>query len=75
MSCDGLFIGFTTQKMKFSIIDFYSKFDQIIRELQIWSHFLKKALTENFISLCSAYVAYEGRNRLWGLLYFEGIYF
>ena len=64
MYCEGLFRGFTTQKMKFSIIGFYSKFDQIMRKLQIWSHFLKKDLIENFISLCSAYVAYEGRNRL-----------
>ena len=32
--------------MKFSIKDFFSKCDQILR---IWSHLLKKSLTENFI--------------------------
>ena len=35
--------------MKFSIEDFFSKFDQIRRKLQIWSHLLKKSLMENFI--------------------------
>ena len=37
------------QKMKFSIKDFFSKWDQIHRKLQIWSHLLKKSLIENFI--------------------------
>ena len=36
------------KKMKFSIKDFFKKCDQI-RYLQIWSHFLKKSLMENFI--------------------------
>ena len=35
--------------MKFSIKDFVSKYDQICRKLQIWSHSLKKFLMENFI--------------------------
>ena len=39
----------TAQKMKFSIKDFFSKCDQIRRKLRIWSHLLKKSLTENFI--------------------------
>ena len=34
----------TAQKMKFSIKDYLSKCDQI------WSHLLKKSLTENFIA-------------------------
>ena len=38
-----------TKKMKFSIKDFFSKCDQIRRKLRIWSHLLKKSLTENFI--------------------------
>ena len=42
----------TTQKMKFSIKDFFSKCDQIRSFLWIWSHLLKKSLTENFI-LCA----------------------
>ena len=36
--------------MKFSIQDFSSKYDQIRRKLQIWSHLLKKSLMENFIA-------------------------
>ena len=40
------------QKIKFSIKDFFSKCDQIRRELWIWSHLLKKSLMENFI-LCA----------------------
>ena len=39
----------TTQKMKFSIQDIFSKCDQIRSFLRIWSHLLKKALIENFI--------------------------
>ena len=35
--------------MKFSIKDFLSKCDQIRSFLRIWSHLLKKYLTENFI--------------------------
>ena len=39
----------TAQKIKFSIKDFFSKCDQIRRELRIWSHLLKKSLMENLI--------------------------
>ena len=39
--------------MKFPIKDFWNKCDQIHRNLQIWSHLLKKSLMENFIFLCS----------------------
>ena len=39
----------TAQKMKFSIKSFFSKCDQICMKLRIWSHLLKKSLTENFI--------------------------
>ena len=35
--------------MKFSIKDFFSKYDQIRRKLRIWSHLPKKSLMENFI--------------------------
>ena len=42
----------TVQKLKFSIEDFFSKYDQIRSFLRIWSHLLKKSLMENF--LCSA---------------------
>ena len=40
---------FTTQKMKFSIKDFFSKCVQIRIFLRIWSHLLKKSLMKNFI--------------------------
>ena len=36
----------TAQKMKFSIKDFFSKGDQIRRQLRIWSQLLKKFLME-----------------------------
>ena len=39
----------TAQKMKFSIKDFFSKCDQILRKLRICSYLLKKSLIENFI--------------------------
>ena len=42
-------LTFTAQKMKFSNKDFFSKCDQIRRNLRIWSHLLKKSLMENFI--------------------------
>ena len=40
---------FTARKMKFSINDFFSKYDHIRSKLRIWSHLLKKSLMENFI--------------------------
>ena len=42
----------TARKMKFSINDFFSKCDQILR---IWSHLLKKSLMENFI-FCAVFL-------------------
>ena len=39
----------TTQKLKFSIKDFFSKCDQIRRKLRILSHLLKKSLIENIV--------------------------
>ena len=47
----------TAQKMKFSIEDFFSKCDEIHRKLRIWSHLLKKSLTQNFI-----FCAMSGQN-------------
>ena len=38
----------TAQKMKFSIKDFSSKFDQMRSFLQIWSHLLEKFLMGSF---------------------------
>ena len=42
-------IPHTAQKMKFSIIGFFSKCEQIRSFLRICSHLLKKSLMENFI--------------------------
>ena len=40
---------YNSQKIKFSINDFFSKCHQIRGFLRIWSHLLKKSLMENFI--------------------------
>ena len=42
-------------KNEVSIKDFFSKCDQIRRILRIWSHFLKKSLTENFCTVSLSY--------------------
>ena len=42
---------FTTQKMKFSSKDFYSKCDQICKMLQIWPHLRKKATWKTSFSV------------------------
>ena len=39
----------TAQKIKFSIKVFFSKCDQIRKNMRIWSHLLKILLMENFI--------------------------
>ena len=41
--------------MKFSVKDFFSKYEQIRRKLWIRSHLLKKSLMVNFI-FCVVYV-------------------
>ena len=48
--------SFTSQKMKFSIKDFFSKCDQIRRKVQIWSHLLHKSLMENF-TFCAVFLS------------------
>ena len=35
--------------MKISMKDFFSKYDQIRRKVQIWPHLVEKFLMENFI--------------------------
>ena len=44
--------AYATQKMKFSIKDFFSQCDQIRSFLRIWSHVLKKSSMGNVIFLC-----------------------
>ena len=46
----------TAQRMKFSIKDFFSKYDQIRRKLRILSHLLKKYLIEtSFFVQCKIF--------------------
>ena len=45
----------TEKEMKFFINDFFSKCDQILRKVWMWSHLLKKFLTENFIFCAVTY--------------------
>ena len=59
ITCKVLFALYdTTQKIKFSINDFFSKCDQICSFLRIWSHLLKKYIIGNFIFLCSVNLTY-----------------
>ena len=57
----------TTQKMKFSIKDFFSKYDQIRSYLRISTNLLKESLMENFI-FCAV-----GRTSCPGIIYQEGV--
>ena len=56
-------IPFTAQKMKLSNKDFFSRCDQIRRNLRIWSHLLKKSLMESFI-FCAVYDILHHRDQL-----------
>ena len=49
--------------MKFSIKDFSSKCDQILRNLPIWSHFLEKSLMENLCIVNLCYVMHQNTFR------------
>ena len=49
MNDRNILLTFTAQKIKFSIKDFFSKYDRIRWKLRIWSHLLKKSLTENIV--------------------------
>ena len=51
----GVFLSDTAQKVKFSIKDFFSKYDQTRSFSQIWSHLLKKSLIKNFIFCAARY--------------------
>ena len=53
------------KKIKFSVKDFFSRCDQVRRNLRSWSHLLKKWLMENSIFLCSVNKCYY-----WIIMYF-----
>ena len=60
------------QKMKFSVKDFFSKYDQIRKKLRIWSHLLKNSLLETFLFLSSGCFASNSnsilqKSKLYGL--------
>ena len=55
--------------MKFSIKDFFSKYDQIRRKLRIWSHLLKKSEIENFI-FCTVY--FDTHSEEHNVVYYNG---
>ena len=54
MACIFLTFNIQCTKMKFSIKDFFSKYDQIHSFQRIWWHLLKKSLLENLF-LCSGW--------------------
>ena len=49
----------TAQKMKFSIMEFFSKCDRTRSFLRIWPHLLKKSLIENFIFCAGLWGIYQ----------------
>ena len=51
-----LFSFHTKQKMKFSIKDFFGKYDQIHRKLWIWSYLLKKSSIGNVVFSANSFV-------------------
>ena len=51
------------KKMKLSIKDFFSKYDQMNSFLRIWSYLLKKSLLENFIFRAVFLTSYSWNNR------------
>ena len=65
-------------KMKFSIQDFFSKYDQIrrnLRNLQIWSQLLKKSLMENFIFRPAIFISLDSEFLLSPSLNFQKRFF
>ena len=45
-----LWISHAAQKLKFSIKDFFTKYEQICNFLRIWSYLLKNSLMGNIVS-------------------------
>ena len=61
----------TTQKMKFSMKNFFRKCEQICKKLRIWSHLLKKSLIENFLFCAVPSVSYLVRGLFMQFGYFQ----
>ena len=59
----------------FSIKDFFSKCDQILRKLRIWSHLLKKSIMENFIFCAMLFqIAFLKNLLMWTLTHFNPVF-
>ena len=54
-------VFYTAQKVFFSTKDFFSKCDQIRRNLRIWSHLLNTSFMENFI-FCAVLLFYVNQD-------------
>ena len=53
-------MSYTAQKMKFSVKDIFSNYDQIRSFLRIWSHLLKISLTEIlYFMQCLVYMIFK----------------
>ena len=65
----------TTQKMQFSIKNFFRKCDQIRSLLRIWSHLLKKSLMENVIfCVCSIKDSADNLKLCRGINFFTNLF-
>ena len=61
---------YTAQKMKFTIIDFFSKCDQIRIFLRIWPHFPKKSVMESsFMHTTTSHLLLKPMKRMISSLY------
>ena len=56
-------LSFIPQKIKFSIMDFFSKSDQISMKLRAWSHLLKKFSMENFVFCAVFLIIFDQREK------------
>ena len=61
----------TARKMKFPIKYFFSKCDQIRKNLPIWSNLPKKSLMENFIFCAVCQLKILGLGHLYSVLYYQ----
>ena len=56
-------LSFIPQKIKFSIMDFFSKSDQISMKLRAWSHLRKKFSMENFVFCAVFLIIFDQREK------------
>ena len=59
-SSEKILLAHAAQKWKFSIKDFFSKWDEIRNFLRIWSHLRKISLMENFVFCAVLWSVKEG---------------